>query len=86
MWIGSSPWSATSSPAAQITVYSPPSLIIQNVACSNLVGDGVTDNTKRLQSCLDWYAPITGSKGLVVYIAIPAGNFVLTGGSHSPPF
>ena len=86
VWVGSSPWSATSSPAAQITVYSPPSLIVQNVACSNLVGDGVTDNTKRLQSCLDWYAPIKGSKGIVVYIAIPAGNFVLTGGVTAHPF
>ena len=76
----------TSSPAAQITVYSPPSLIVQNVVCSNLVGDGVTDNTKRLQSCLDWYAPIKGSTDLVVYIAIPAGNFVLTGGVTAHPF
>ena len=86
VWVGSSPWSATSSPAAQITVYSPPSLIVQNVACSNLVGDGFTDNTKRLQSCLDWYAPIKGSKGIVVYIAIPAGNFVLTSGVTAHPF
>jgi hypothetical protein len=86
VWIGNSPWSVTSSPAAQITVYSPPSLMVQNVACSNLVGDGVTDNTERLQSCLDWYAPIKGSMGLVVYIAIPGGNFVLTGGVTAHPF
>jgi hypothetical protein len=86
VWVGSSPWSVTSSPAAAITVYSPPSLIVQNVTCSNLVGDGVTDNTKRLQSCLDWYAPIKGSTGFVVYIAIPAGNFVLTGGVTAHPF
>ncbi len=86
VWVGTSPWSVTSSPAAQITVYSPPSLIAQNVACSNLVGDGITDNTKRLQSCLDWYAPIKGSTGLVVYIAIPAGTFVLTGGVTAHPF
>ena len=85
VWVGNSPWSVTSSPAAQITIYSPPSLIVQNVRCSNLVGDGVTDNTKHLQSCLDLYAPIKGSTGFVVYIAIPAGNFVLTGGvtAHS---
>jgi hypothetical protein len=86
VWIGSSPWSVTSSPAAQITVYSPPSLIVQNVVCSNLVGDGATDNTKRLQSCLDWYAPIPGAKDLVAYITIPAGNFVLTGGVTAHPF
>ena len=74
VWVGGSPWDVTSSPAAQITVYRPPSLIVRNVACSNLVGDGVTDNTKRLQSCLDWFAPIAGSNELA-YIAIPAGNF-----------
>ena len=86
VWIGSSPWSVTSSPAAQITVYSPRSLIVQKVACSNLVGDGVTDNTKRLQSCLDWYAPPKGSMDFVVYIAIPAGNFVLADGVTTHPF
>jgi hypothetical protein len=90
VWIGSSPWSVTSSPAAQIMVYSPPSLNVQKVACSNLVGDGVTDNTKRLQQCLDWYAPIEGamrdSMGVVVYIAIPTGNFVLTEGVTAHPF
>jgi hypothetical protein len=90
VWVGSSPWSVTSSPAAQVTVYSPPSLIVQKVACSNLVGDGVTDNTKRLQSCLDWYAPIKGamggSMGVVAYISIPAGNFVLTEGVTAHPF
>jgi hypothetical protein len=86
VWVGSSPWSVTSSPAAQITVHSPPSLIVQKAACTNLVGDGVTDNTKRLQSCLDWYAPIKGSTDFVVYIAIPTGNFVLTGGVTGHPF
>jgi hypothetical protein len=86
VWVGSFPWSVTSSPAAQITIHSPPSLIVQNVTCSSLVGDGVTDNTKRLQSCLDLYAPIKGSIDFVVYIAIPAGNFVLTGGVTAHPF
>ena len=85
VWVGSAPWDATSSPAAPITIHSPPSLIVQNVSC-NLVGDGVTDNTKRLQSCLDLYAPIPGSKDVVVYITIPAGNFVLTGGVTTYPF
>ena len=86
IWMGSSPWDVTSSPAAQITVYSPPSLMVQKVACSNLVGDGVTDNSKRLQTCLDWYAPLKGAMGFVVYIAIPAGNFVLTEGVTAHPF
>ena len=79
VWVGNSPWSATSSAGAQITIYSQPPLLVQNAECSNLVGDGVTDNTKALQSCLDLYAPIKSSTGLVVYIAIPAGSFVLTG-------
>jgi hypothetical protein len=86
VWVGSSPWSVTSSPAAQITVHSPPSVMVQKVACSNLVGDGVTDNTKRLQSCLDLYTPIKGSMDFVVYISIPAGNFVLTEGVTAHPF
>jgi hypothetical protein len=86
VWIGSSPWSVTSSPAAQIAVYSPRSLIVEKVTCSNLVGDGVNDNTKRLQLCLDWYAPAEGSMDSVVYIAIPAGNFVLEGGVTTHPF
>jgi hypothetical protein len=85
VWVGSSPWSATSSPAGKITVYSPPSLSVRNTPCSILVGDGVTDNTKRLQSCLDWYAPLPGSNE-VAYIAIPAGTFVLTGGVAPHPF
>src|SRR6202044_1700019 len=47
---------------------------------------GVTDNSKRLQQCLDWYAPIKGATGFVAYIAIPAGNFVLTEGVTGHPF
>jgi hypothetical protein len=86
LWVGSSPWSQTSSPGAQITIYSPPALHVQNVGCSNLVGDGVTDNTKALQACLDLYAPIKGSTDFVVYIAVPAGNFVLTDGVTPHPF
>ena len=86
VWVGSSPWSATSSPAAQITVYAPSSFRVENVACSNLVGDGETDNTKRLQSCLDDYAPLAGVHDLVVYITVPSGNFVLTGGLTAHPF
>jgi hypothetical protein len=86
VWIGSSPWSVTSSPAAQIAVYSPRPLIVERVTCSNLVGDGVTDNTKRLQLCLDWYAPAESSMDSVVYIAIPAGNFVLADGVTAHPF
>ncbi len=84
VWIGAAPWSATSSPAGQIMVHALPSLNVLNVTCSALVGDGVTDNTKHLQSCLDLYAPVAGSKE-VAFISIPAGNFVLTGGvtAHS---
>ena len=41
---------------------------------------------KRLQSCLDSYAPAKGSTDLVVYIEIPAGNFVLTDGVTTHPF
>jgi len=85
MWVGSFPWSATSSPASQITIYAPPSRTVRNASCSNLAGDGATDNTARLQACLDRLAPLPGANELV-YIAIPAGTFVLTGGVTGHPF
>jgi len=83
VWIGTSPWSAVSSPAAQITVYSPLSLAVRKITCPHMVGDGVTDNTKSLQTCLDLNAPI-GSRE-VAYLTIPAGTFVLTGGVTPHP-
>jgi hypothetical protein len=84
VWIGTSPWSAVSSPAGQITVHSPSSLAVRKVTCSHLVGDGVTDNTKSLQTCLDVNAPI-GSRE-VAYLTIPAGTFALTGGVTAHPY
>jgi hypothetical protein len=84
VWIGSSPWDATSSPAGQINVYLPLSRTVLNFSCSNMVGDGVTDNTRSLQSCLDRYAPVSSKE--VAYITIPAGTFVLTTGVTGYPF
>jgi hypothetical protein len=84
VWVGTSPWSAVSSPAAQITVYSPLSLAMRKVTCPHMVGDGVTDNTKSLQTCLDLNAPI-GSRE-VAYLTVPAGMFVLTGGVTARPY
>ncbi len=86
VWVGTSPWSATSSPAAQITVYAPANLRVENVTCSNLAGDGTTDNTRRLQSCLDDFAPPGGISDAAVYITLPAGNFVLSGAITAHPF
>ncbi len=87
IWVGGYPWSATSSPASKITIYPLPFRAVRNATCSNLAGDGVTDNSARLQACLDWFAPPAGSN-LLVYIAIPAGNFVLKSGvkPHSYEF
>jgi hypothetical protein len=85
LWVGTAPWSATSSPPVKIQVVSPPSFTVRDVACSTLVGDGETDNTTRLQLCLDWYAPLTGS-GELVYIEIPQGTFVLTNVVKAHPF
>ena len=85
IWVGTSPWGATSSPAAQITVNAALTLSVRSVVCSTLAGDGSTDDTKHLQSCLDWYAPVAGSKE-VAYIAIPAGTFVLTDQVTTHPF
>ena len=84
VWIGTSPWSAVSSPGAQITVYPPTPRTVYKVTCSGLVGNGTSDNTKALQTCLDLYAPI-GSRE-VAYIAIPAGTFALAGGVTAHPF
>jgi hypothetical protein len=50
------------------------------VSCSTLVGDGVTDNTKSLQRCLDLYAPLPGTPELVYISLPPGGPFVLTAG------
>ncbi len=79
LWVGSFPWSATSSAASRITIYAPPSLSDINATCPALVGNGKTDNTALLQACLDKNAPTTASHHLA-YIAIPAGTFVLTSG------
>jgi hypothetical protein len=84
VWIGTSPWSAVSSPGAQITVYPPTPRSVYKVTCSGLVGDGTSDNTEALQRCLDLYAPIGSTE--VAYIAIPAGTFALTGGVTAHPF
>ena len=86
LWVGTSPWSATSSPAAQITIHSPPLLTVRDINCTTLVGDGVTDNTKRLQACLDEYAPLSGSNE-IANISLPGGGtFVLSGGVKGHPF
>ncbi len=84
VWVGTSPWSVVSSPAAQITVHSPLPMSVSKVNCSHLVGDGVTDNTKSLQTCLDVNAPI-GSRE-VAYFDIPPGTFVLTGAITAHPY
>lgn len=96
VWVGSLPWGASSSPAGKIAVVSTSSRAVFTVTCSQLVGDGVTDNTKNLQSCLDLYAPI-GSRE-IAYIAIGYNTFqhmgsdsqqIITndgdGGSHFGP-
>jgi hypothetical protein len=87
LWVGSSPWSATSSPASQLTIFSPPSRAVRYATCPGLVGDGAMDNTARLQACMDLFAPPAASD-LLVYITIPAGNFVLKSGvrPHSYEF
>jgi hypothetical protein len=85
LWVGTFPWGVTSSAPSRITIYTSPSLSAKHITCSNLVGDGVTDNTALLQSCLDRNAPVAGTNQLV-YIAIPAGNFVLTGGVVAHPY
>jgi hypothetical protein len=86
LWVGNFPRSITSTPAGRITVYAPSSFIVKHATCSDLVGDGATDNTHLLQSCLDRNAP-AGAKQ-VVLITIPAGDFMLASGvtGHSYEF
>jgi hypothetical protein len=84
-WVGSLKWDATSSAAATIAIHAPLSLPVQTITCPGLVGDGKTDNTRKLQSCLDLFAPLSAGKE-VALIEIPAGTFVLTGGVTAHPF
>jgi hypothetical protein len=79
IWIGRSPWSVASSPAAQITVRAPQVWKTAHFGCPGLVGDGTTDNTQQLQKCLDIYAPLPGTQ-LITILDIPAGTFLITGG------
>jgi hypothetical protein len=85
VWVGSSPWDVTSSASATIIVYPSQPMSVQTVVCPGLVGDGVTDDTEKLQSCFDRYAPIVAGRE-VVYIEVPAGKFLLTGGVKGRPF
>lgn len=78
-WVGDYPWDATSSPVSVITIVSPPSFTVTFATCSALVGDGQTDNTALLQSCLDSNTPVTTANQLV-YLLIPNGVFLLTNG------
>jgi hypothetical protein len=84
VWIGTLPWSATSSPAAQISIKAPTPVATYTMHCPGLVGDGSTDNTSSLQRCLDRYAPVSPS--VVTFISIPTGNYLLTGGLTEHPF
>ncbi|HEV2273324.1 MAG TPA: hypothetical protein VGR96_04120 [Acidobacteriaceae bacterium] len=85
LWVGDAPWSVTSSPASQITIYAPVAVSSTYSDCPSMVGDGSTDNTAILQSCLDRNAPAPGSNQLV-YLTVPAGVFVLTGGIAPHPY
>ena len=85
LWVGTAPWSATSSPAAQIVIKSALSSNVRNVYCS-LVSGEANDNTERLQRCLDQYAPLSGTNE-VAYINLPGGGpFVIAGGVTGRPF
>jgi len=79
VWVGSAPWSATSSLAVPITVVPLQSPGISHTRCASLIGDGQTDNTALLQLCMDQNAPIGGGSQLAI-ISVPNGTFVLRGG------
>jgi hypothetical protein len=84
LWVGASPWSETSSARGQITISPAPAMTGTYASCP-LVGDGTTDNSSILQQCLDYHAPAAGSNR-IVYITIPAGNFLLTKGVTPQPY
>ena len=79
VWVGSAPWSATSSLAVPITVVPPQSPRISDTRCASLIGDGQTDNTALLQLCMDQNAPMGGGSELV-FISVPNGTFLLRSG------
>ncbi|HEY0796675.1 MAG TPA: right-handed parallel beta-helix repeat-containing protein [Acidisarcina sp.] len=84
LWVGTYPWSATSSPAAQITLFKPQAVQVSNSSCSSLVGDGVTDNSGLLQSCLDANAPM--QPGVIASINVGQGAFLLQNGIILHPY
>jgi Pectate lyase superfamily protein/Right handed beta helix region len=79
LWVGSEPWSATSSRPVSLNVIAPLVVTTTSAECSGLVGDGKTDNTLLLQWCLDENAPnaVAGSRA---YINIPNGIFIVKNG------
>ncbi len=78
-WVGSSPWSATSSSVSRISIAEPSSGAVTHIHCTSLIGDGLTDNAPALQTCLDANAPSAASNSGLV-IDIPGGTFVLGSG------
>jgi len=84
-WVGNTQWDAASSEPILLTILSSLAPSVVSFNCDTLVGDGITDNTKLLQSCLDSYAPQQGANE-VVEIKVPNGQFLLTGGVTLHPF
>ena len=77
MWVGTTPWSSTSSAASVIAILAKPHVSITNVVCTGLIGDGITDNATSLQACLDNHTTSDGP-GQIAYINVPTGTFSLS--------
>jgi hypothetical protein len=85
LWVGSDTWDAVSSQPVLITIVSSPGFSVNTYQCTSLSGDGNTDDTANLQSCLDRYAPAAQSHEISL-IAIPEGVFLLSGGITLRPY
>jgi hypothetical protein len=86
LWLGTSSADATSSGAYQIAINSQQQPTVTSGSCPALVGDGATDNTASLQSCLTQYAASATDPNHLVNISIPSGTYVISGAITIPPY
>lgn len=77
-WVGSRTWDVTSSAAVPIQVLPAARATVAHKPCSDLIPDGSTDNTARLQHCLESSSPSL-SANQIVFVDLPPGRFAIRG-------
>ncbi|MDR3764207.1 MAG: right-handed parallel beta-helix repeat-containing protein [Acidobacteriota bacterium] len=83
VWIGDAAQGAVSSAPVPLAIASPHQWPLQHIACGGLTGDGATDNSGALQSCLDTYQPGYGN---IFCFDLPAGTYLLSQGIAPHPW